>query len=280
MSLISEPSLASRFDWSSGNGFTASELRAILAGSRTDDLRTLLEAVPGVQVIEQCHCSDLSRLARRPDADLIVLDVQPDDNGQSPFVTSSLNIPGKPLILVARDPQFAVQAFEIQAVDFMVRPLDEGRVRQAIERARAELRKVHYGNLAQQMMGLLQQTKPQNQPDQLVFRINGRLVFLDLNDIDWIGAAAKHVKLNAGSESYLVRESIGQLSHRLDPERFVRIHRSVIVNVQRIKELQPCNAGEYIVILKNGKKLPCSRGYRAELERYISKCVRTANTAH
>jgi two-component system LytT family response regulator len=102
-------------------------------------------------------------------------------------------------------------------------------------------------------------------------------MFVDLDDIDWIGASANYVRLSVGAESYLVRESIGRLADRLDRERFVRIHRSVIVNVRRIKELQSCNAGEYIAILKNGKKLPCSRGFRGELEHYISRCIRTAN---
>jgi two-component system LytT family response regulator len=131
--------------------------------------------------------------------------------------------------------------------------------------------------MAQHMIHLLQQPRPQEQPEQMVFRVDGRLIFVDLDDIDWIGASANYVRLNAGSESYLVRESIGRLSSRLDRERFVRIHRSVIVNVRKIKELQSCNAGEYIAVLKNGKKLPCSRGFRGELERYISSCIQAAN---
>jgi two-component system LytT family response regulator len=163
-------------------------------------------------------------------------------------------------------------------VDFLVRPFDKMRFHQSMERARRAVRQARYCRLAEQMMGLLQNSPAQNQPDQLVFRINGRLIFVDLDDIDWIGASANYVQLNAGAESYLVRESIGRLSGRLDPERFVRIHRSVIVNVRRIKELQSCNAGEYIAVLKNGKKLPCSRGFRGELERYIAGCMRTANT--
>ena len=94
---------------------------------------------------------------------------------------------------------------------------------------------------------------------------------MNLDEVDWIGAAANYVKLNVGTSSYLLREGIGRISDRLDPGRFVRIHRSTIVNVQKIKELQPCDSGEYIAVLKNGKELACSRGYRAELQRLIEE---------
>jgi len=256
------------------------ELRVIVAGSNNgsrEDVQLMLESEPGVVVVDEYHDLEAGPAIRSQHADLLMLDVEPNDAGQCQAMIKALETE-IPLIVIASDERCAVWAFEARAVDFLLRPLDGTRVHQAVDRARREIRNNHYTRLAQQMMGLLQ--RPQNSPDQLVCKINGRLVFLDLNDIDWIGAAAKHVQLHAGAESHLVRESIGQLAERLDQERFVRIHRSVIVNVQRIKELQPCNAGEYIAVLKNGKRLPCSRGYRAELERYISKCVRTANTSH
>ena len=90
-------------------------------------------------------------------------------------------------------------------------------------------------------------------------------------DWAWIEAAANYVKLNVGKDSYILREGIGSLSDRLDPERFVRIHRSVIVNARKIKELQPCDSGEYIAVLKNGKEISCSRGYRTQVQRLIRK---------
>jgi two-component system LytT family response regulator len=115
--------------------------------------------------------------------------------------------------------------------------------------------------------------KPESKPtdDRMVIRAGGKVVFLDLAEVDWIEAAANYVKLNVGKESYLVREGIGRVSERLDPDRFVRIHRSVIVNVRKIKELQPCDSGEYIAVLRNGKELSCSRGYRTELQRLIGR---------
>ena len=105
--------------------------------------------------------------------------------------------------------------------------------------------------------------------DRLVVKTGGRVVFLDVDEIDWIEAAANYIRVHSGKESYLVRESIGGICERLVPGLFVRIHRSIIANICKIKELQPCNTGEYIVVLKDGKELPSSRGYRGELQQLI-----------
>jgi two-component system LytT family response regulator len=172
--------------------------------------------------------------------------------------------------------QFAIRAFDAHALDYLLKPFERERLHQAIERTRAELLKSHNLNLTSRILDMLaQKTEPQVQAkqadDRMVIRAGGKGVFLDVKEIDWIEAAANYVKLNAGKDSYLLREGIGSMAERLDPERFVRIHRSVIVNVRKIRELQPCDSGEYIAVLKNGKELSCSRGYRAQLQRLISK---------
>ncbi|HEY6348906.1 MAG TPA: LytTR family DNA-binding domain-containing protein [Candidatus Angelobacter sp.] len=105
--------------------------------------------------------------------------------------------------------------------------------------------------------------------DRLVIRTGGRVVFLDIDEIDWIEAAANYIRVHSGKDCYPVRESIGGIWEQLAPGQFVRIHRSIIANICKIKELQPCNTGEYILVLKGGKELPCSRGYRAELKHLI-----------
>lgn len=100
-------------------------------------------------------------------------------------------------------------------------------------------------------------------------RTAGRVVFLDIDEIDWIEAAANYIRVHSGKECYVVRQSISAIFEQLTPGLFVRIHRSIIANICKIKELQPCNSGEYIVLLKGGKELPCSRGYRSELQYLI-----------
>jgi two-component system LytT family response regulator len=98
----------------------------------------------------------------------------------------------------------------------------------------------------------------------------GRVVFVDIDEIDWVEAAGNYVELRTRDGRYLIREGIGRIAEKLDPNQFVRIHRSIIVNVRKIKELQPCNRGEYMVVLKDGKQLSCSRSFRARLQQLIA----------
>jgi two-component system, LytTR family, response regulator len=277
---LSGYSLVSAQDHLIGESFGRSAIRTVIAGPETAegrDLQQLIESEPGVLLLSECRDTELQAAIRRNNPDLVVLDIRTEDLKKSQWVNENFESDRPVVLCVASGAQCATRAFAVGAVDFVLRPLDQVRFHQAMERVRRELCKQQHSRLAQQMIGFMQKSRAQDRPDQLVFRDNGRLIFVDLDDIDWIGASANYVRLNAGAESYLVRESIGRLSGQLDPERFVRIHRSVIVNVRRIKELQSCNAGEYIAILKNGKKLPCSRGFRGELERYISSCIRTTN---
>jgi len=108
---------------------------------------------------------------------------------------------------------------------------------------------------------------------RFTIKAGGRVVFLSLDEIDWVEAAANYIKLSVCGQSYRMREAIGRIAQRLDSRQFVRIHRSTIVNVQRIKALEPVNGGEYIVILRDGKELSCSRGYRAGLQQFIGRTL-------
>jgi len=118
---------------------------------------------------------------------------------------------------------------------------------------------------------LLAEAKSAPQTERrLVIKTAGRVVFVDTNEIAWVEAAGNYVEVNTSGGRYLLREGIGSLAKRLDANQFVRIHRSIIVNVRKIKELQPCNRGEYVVVLRDGKQLSCSRGYRATLQELIA----------
>jgi two-component system LytT family response regulator len=168
--------------------------------------------------------------------------------------------------------QYAIKAFEAHALDYLLKPFDQERLHNALERVRMELLKSRDPELTKRLLALLADFKPRSQAEQrLVIKAGGRVVFLDVDEIEWIEAAANYVRLYAGKESYLLRGSIGRLAERLDPAQFVRIHRSTIVNIQKIRELQPCNSGEFMVILRNGKELSGSRGYRAVLQELIEK---------
>jgi len=253
------------------------EIRVLLAGSGSfegGDVRALLDAEPDARVVAE-RAEDVSSALNKYEPDLLVLDVRAHSE-ISPLIRHRLahkhSAKDLPLVLfIAPDASYAAAAFECQALDFLTSPLDTTRFRQAMDRVRREFARIQYSRIGRQLLSL--SPGSQRSPEQLAFRVNGRYVFIPVNDIDWIEASANYIRINAGPDSHLVRESIGKISHRLDRKRFVRIHRSVIVNALRIKELHSCNAGEYIATLKNGKKLPCSRGFRSELERFISSCL-------
>ena len=241
-------------------------------------IRTLLESEPNISVVAECQDGRQTVSAIncfRPD--LLLLDIQmPDLDG-----FQVLNeIPAQELpavIFTSAYDQYAIRAFEAHALDYLLKPFDRERLHNAIQRARTDLFKSENGDITHKLLELLSHIKSgasaasADSQNRLVIRAKGRVIFLDLEEIDWVEAAANYVRLNVGKESYLLRETISRTSERLDPNDFIRIHRSTIVNVRKIKELIPVNSGEYVVVLKSGKELSCSRGYRALLQRIIEK---------
>jgi two-component system LytT family response regulator len=241
-------------------------------------LELLLEREPLVSVVAECEDGRQTVSAInsfRPD--LLLLDIQmPDLDGFQ--VLSEISPAEMPVVIfTSAYDQYAIRAFEAHALDYLLKPFDQARLHQAIERARQELLKSRNRDITYRLLDLLSQMKvgapasPPGAQNRLVIKANGRVIFLSLDEIDWVEAAANYVQLNAGRESYLFRETISRISERLDPKEFIRIHRSTIVNVRRIKELIPVNSGEYIVVLKSGKELSCSRGYRAILQQMIER---------
>jgi two-component system LytT family response regulator len=242
-------------------------------------LRILLDSEPEVQVVAECHDGGQTLAAIRVcRPDLLLLDIQmPDLDGFQ--VLSEISPEEMPVVIfTSAYDQYAIRAFEAHALDYLLKPFDQGRLHQAIERARFELKQSKDREITQRILELLSRVKSDKQPvpefdGRLVIKTKGRIVFLNLDEIDWVEAAANYVRLNVGKESYLFRETISRTSERLNPNHFIRIHRSMIVNVRKIKELIPVNSGEYIVVLRSGKELSCSRGYRANVQHMIEKTI-------
>jgi two-component system LytT family response regulator len=138
-----------------------------------------------------------------------------------------------------------------------------------LHRARLAVRTHSDRVLTDRLLNILQVTRTAPQARRLLVRAGGRVVFLAYDEIEWIEAAANYVRVHAGKVSYMLRSSIGTIAEKLPNDQFVRIHRSTVVNARIIKELQPCNSGEFIVVLRNGKELSCSRGYRSGLRQLI-----------
>jgi two-component system LytT family response regulator len=154
------------------------------------------------------------------------------------------------VIFVTAHPDYAVPAFEAHAVDYLLKPFERARFDKALARARERLRGA---------------APPQPPRERLLIKAPGRLYFLTTAEIDWIEAAGNYLRLHAGGKDHLLRETMSNLERDLDPKRFVRIHRSTIVNLERVAELQPLFHGDYAVLLLDGTQLTLSRGYRHNL---------------
>ncbi len=194
------------------------------------------------------------------------LDIQmPEMDGFE--VLRRLPVDVRPLVIfVTAFDRYAIQAFDTHALDYLLKPFKRERFFEALERAKHELQRgkpTHQDKLSE----LLAEFKGTTQ--RLVVKSAGRIVVLRVDEIDWVEAAANYVQLHVGEHKHSVRDSIGVFERRLPPEKFVRIHRSLIVNADRIRELQPYDGSEYIVVLQSGKELPLGRSYRRHVERFL-----------
>jgi len=237
-------------------------------------LRLMLSNEPAVEVLAECHDgAQTVRAVTIHKPDLLMLDIRmPDLSGFE--VLNRIPTQDMPMVIftTAYD-QHAVRAFEAHALDYLLKPFDQERLHRAVKRAEAELLKAPDREATHRVLTYISENlgKRSSMERRFVIKAGGRVIFLSFDEIDWVEAAANYVRLSVGEHSYLLREGIGRIAERLDPAQFVRIHRSIIVNVQRIKALEPVNSGEYIVILKDGKELSCSRGYRTGLQQLINR---------
>jgi two-component system LytT family response regulator len=166
--------------------------------------------------------------------------------------------------------RYALRAFEVHALDYLLKPFDRDRFGKALDRARAQLQREGHAEASQRLLELLEDTKSGRKPlERLVIKAAGRVFFLRVEEIDGIEAAGNYVRLHCGNDAHLLRETMNGLEARLDPQRFLRIHRSTIVNVDRIQELQAWFHGDYLVILHDGTQLTLSRGYRQKVQEHF-----------
>jgi two-component system LytT family response regulator len=176
------------------------------------------------------------------------------------------------IIFVTAYDKYALRAFDVHALDYLLKPFNRERFRRSLVRAREQLEHDRIGQLDQRLLSLLEDLKAeQKHLDRLVIRSVGRVFFLKTDEIDWIEAAGNYVKLHVGREGHLLRETMNRLEGKLNPDKFLRIHRSTLVNIDRIKELQPLFSGDYTVILRDGRQLTLSRSYREKLLELFDK---------
>jgi two-component system LytT family response regulator len=233
----------------------------------------LLQQEKDIELVGECADGNQAVNAiQQQHPDLVFLDVQmPACDGFG--VIQQVGADQMPaVVFVTAYDEYALRAFEVHAIDYLLKPFGRDRFQQTLQHAREHLERRRAGDLGRRLLALVQDLKPEPQKlDRLVVKSGGRVFFLRTDDIDWIEAAGNYVRLHLGEDSHLFRETMNNMEGRLDAHRFVRIHRSRIVNTDRIKELQPWFNGEYVVILQNGARLTLSRGYREKLQERLGK---------
>jgi two-component system LytT family response regulator len=236
-------------------------IRDLLA--REPDIEIAGEAATGLEAVALIE-------SLRPD--LLFLDVQmPELDGFAVLeVIDSKAMPA--VIFVTAYDQHTLRAFEVHALDYLLKPFDRERFEKALQRARDQIRLARDGNLSQRLQTLLAELRAEKKYlERLVIKSRGRVFFLKVEEVDWMEAAGNYVRLHVERESHLLRETIKSMEQKLSPEKFLRINRSTIVNIDRIKELQPWFHGEYAVILKDDTRLTSSRNYRDKLDQLLGK---------
>ncbi len=238
-------------------------------------IRRMLAHDPEVEILGDCaNGREAMAAISTHNPSLVFLDVQmPEIDGFD--VLESIPPAGMPFVIfVTAYDQYALRAFEVSAVDYLVKPFDRRRFEKALQRAKSRLATERGSDLNQQTLALLEELKARSShTERLVIKAGGRAFFLKTEEIDWIEAEGKYVRLHVGKESYLLREAIGSMEGQLDPKKFPRIHRSTIVNIERVRELQPWFHNEYRVILNDGTELMLSRSCRKKLSELLGAAL-------
>jgi two-component system LytT family response regulator len=214
----------------------------------------LVEDDRELEVAGECGGVDAARLVRELHPDILFLDIQmPEVDGFAVLESIGMNaVPA--LVFVTAHDQFALRAFAVAALDYLVKPFDDRRFFTTLARAKA---------LARARRGSPSWTS------RFIVRTRDRVLFVKAEEIDWIEAADYYASIHAGGKAHLLRKSMASLEAELDPAIFARVHRSAIVNLDRVKQLQPAFRGEAVLVLRDGTRVPLSRSRRAELERRL-----------
>lgn len=236
-----------------------------------EKIRRMVEDDPEMEIIGECvNGREAVTAVQSLLPDLMLLDVEmPEFDGFA--VLEALKSSHLPLVIfITASDHYAVRAFKIHALDYLLKPFDRERFAAAIEHAKTHLRQARKEHLNERLLDLLKQIETGSKHlERLFLKTDGRVFILRTADVDWIEAEGNYVNIHTASKSYLLRESIGKLEAQLDPKEFARIHRSTIINLRRIKELQSWSHGEYRVILHDGMQLMLSRSYRDNLQHIL-----------
>lgn len=254
----------------------AQTIRALIVDDEPfarEGIRLHLERHPDVEVIGEAGDGERAAEAIRTlDPDVVFLDIEmPAMDGFQ--VIEAVGVEAMPpVIFVTAYDEFALRAFEAHALDYVLKPVEPERFSRALDRTRKLLRGSAGHALDRRLEGLMQEVRERGKHlERIVVQRGERLRILRADDIDWFEAAGNYVKLHVGTESFLVRATLSSFEDRLDPEHFLRVHRSIIVQKARVRELEPLLQGDYVLILHDGTRLTTGRSYRSGIVGFLKE---------
>jgi two-component system LytT family response regulator len=246
-------------------------------------VRLLLERDPAVEIVgEAGGGAEAAEMIRREKPDLVFLDVQMPGCDGFEVLNKISGVASPAVVFVTAYDEHALRAFEVSAVDYLLKPYDDARFAAALQRAKHALRQRETDSVHRRLTQLLDYlqhdparvaAKDELPGDRILIKSSGEIFFLKAEEIDWIEAEGDYMKFHVAGRAHLMRETMARLEARLDPKRFLRIHRSTIVNIDRLRKLSPSFAGEYAVILHDGTKLKLSRGYHERIGALLKQAL-------
>ena len=270
------------------------KIRALIVDDESlarEALLVMLNDDPEIEVIAECRNGiEAVTAIREQSPDVVFLDIQmPEMDGfQVVEEVGAMRMPVT--IFVTAYDKHALRAFEAHALDYLLKPFDHDRFNTALQRAKTFVRQQKLGEISESLFAVLKDMKlktgespseadnrkPERavhkEPiDRVVIKSGGRIYFLKIEEIDWVEGAGDHLSLHSGNQTHLIRETMGNFHAKLDSQKFLRIHRSTIVNIERIKDIQPLFKGDYVITLTSGIRLKASRGYRRELQALLDE---------
>jgi two-component system, LytTR family, response regulator len=244
-------------------------------------IRALLKRAGDVEIVSECGDGEEAiRAISAAEPELVYLDIQMPGKTGFDVIAALPKTKCPHVIFITAFDRFAVRAFEIHALDYLLKPVNEERFNASLARARAAVAGAHDGSMMRrlwQMAAELRASSAQERlpsvTDRIPLKTHGRVMIVNVAEIDWVEADGDYVSVHLGAKSWLMRETIAAAEARLALSGFVRIHRSTLVNISRVRELLPLTKGEFRVVLLNGTELKLSRNYRFALERLFGKTL-------
>jgi len=244
-------------------------------------IRALLNRAGDVEIVSECGSGEEAiKAISAAQPELVYLDIQMQGKTGFDVIAALPKTKCPHVIFVTAFERFAVRAFEIHALDYLLKPVNEERFNASLARARVAVAGARdepmirrFWQMAAELRTSSAQDLLPSMTDRIPVKTHGRVMIVNVAEIDWVGADGDYVSVHVGAKSWLLRETIAAAEARLALSGFVRIHRSTLVNICRVRELQPLSKGEFTVVLRDGTELKLSRNYRFALERLLGKTL-------